>query len=100
MSVLTVAKVTGDTAAFQKALADRGAEFEIIATRAKSSGARHHRFGVGDGYVLVVDEWESAEQFQAFFTDPELQAFMGSVGGRTEDPEIIIAQAITSPDQF
>ncbi len=36
-------------------------------------GAIHHRFGVGDGFVLVVDEWETIEQFQQFFSNPELQ---------------------------
>ena len=28
----------------------------------------------------MVDEWETAEQFQQFFSNPDLQAFIGSVG--------------------
>jgi hypothetical protein len=64
MSVLATAKVPGDTDAFQKALAERGGEFKEIGDRARGVGANHHRFGMADGFVLVVDEWETAEQFQ------------------------------------
>jgi quinol monooxygenase YgiN len=49
---------------------------------------------------VVVDEWESMEQFQAFFANPDLQAFIGSVGAEPGPPEIIVAEAITSSDQF
>jgi quinol monooxygenase YgiN len=48
----------------------------------------------------VVDEWESVEQFQAFMANPDLQAFIGSVGGAPVPPEVIVAEAITSPDEF
>jgi hypothetical protein len=99
MSVLAVVKVPGDTATFQKALANRADEFEAIGNRAKSSGALHHRFGVGDGYVVAVDEWDSAEQFQGFFSDPALQEFIASIGGAGE-PEVTITEAVSSPDQF
>jgi hypothetical protein len=30
----------------------------------------------------------------------ELQAWIGTVGAAAEPPEIIVAQAITSPDEF
>jgi hypothetical protein len=68
---------------------------------AKRAGCIHHRFGVGDGFVVIVDEWESAEQFQRFFSDPELQAFIASTGAIAETPpELSVTEAITSPDQF
>ena len=100
MSVLIVGKFKGDTAKFRQALADRPDEFAKIAEGAKTVGGLHHRFGVGDGYVLIVDEWESVEHFGKFMADPDLQAFIGSVGGAPEPPEVIVAEAITSPDQF
>jgi quinol monooxygenase YgiN len=100
VSVIIVGKFQGDTAKFRQALVDRAAEFEEIADRAQGSGAIHHRFGVGDGFVVIVDEWESVDDFQKFMADPDLQAFIGSVGGAPEPPEIIVAEAITSPDQF
>jgi len=100
MSVLTVVKLQGDTAAFQKALANRAEEFEAISERAKTKGAIHHRFGIGDGFVQVVDEWETPEQFQSFFGDPALQEFITSAGGNPSAPDITISEAISSPDQF
>jgi quinol monooxygenase YgiN len=100
MSVLVIGKFKGDTAKFRQALADRADEFAKISEESKAVGGLHHQFGVGDGYVLIVDEWESVEHFQKFMANPELQAFIGSVGGALEPPEVIVAEAITSPDQF
>ena len=48
----------------------------------------------------MTDEWESAEHFQQFFANPDLQAFIGSVGAAPEPPEVIVAEAVASPDQF
>ena len=80
MSVLVIGKFQGDTAKFRQALTDRADEFAKITDGARSAGAIHHRFGIGDGFVLIVDEWGSVEQFQQFFSNPDLQAFIGSVG--------------------
>jgi quinol monooxygenase YgiN len=49
---------------------------------------------------VLVDEWESVEQFQQFFAHPELQAFIGSIGAAPAPPEITISEAVTSQDQF
>jgi quinol monooxygenase YgiN len=100
MSVLVIGKFKGDTAKFRQALVDRADEFAKIADGAKTVGALHHRFGVGEGYVVIVDEWESVEDFQKFMANPDLQAFISSVGADPEPPEVIVAEAITSPDQF
>jgi quinol monooxygenase YgiN len=55
----------------------------------------------GDGTVVIVDEWETVEQFQQFFSAPELQAFVASAGGDTSSPpQVIVAQAVSSADQF
>ena len=50
--------------------------------------------------MLVIDEWESAAQFQQFFANPDLQAFIGEVGANPGPPELIICEAVASPDQF
>ena len=55
---------------------------------------------VGDGFVTVVDEWESVEHFQQFFADPDLQALIGAMGANPGPPDITIAEAVTSPDEF
>ena len=99
MSVLVTAKFQGDTATFRQALADRTEEFAKLRESAMAAGGIHHRFGVGDGFVLVVDEWESPQQFERFFGDPSLQAFIGTLGADPVPPEITIAEALASPDQ-
>ena len=100
MSVLIIAKFQGDTATFRKALTERAGEFEKFGAASRPAGSIHHRFGVGDGFVVVVDEWESVEQFQQFFANPELQGFIGSIGAAPEPPEMIICEAVASADQF
>lgn len=101
MSVLVGVKVNGDTEKFRRALDERADEFEAVAERAKQNGAIHHRFGMGDGYVVAVDEWESAQQFEAFFADPAMQEFIAAIGGDTsQPPQISVVEAIDSPDQF
>jgi quinol monooxygenase YgiN len=100
MSVLVIAKIQGDTAKFRKSLADRSDEFAKIVNDSKAAGAIHHRFGIGDGFVLVQDEWDSAEHFQQFFSDPSLQAFIASVGGAPAPPEVIVSEAVNSSDEF
>jgi quinol monooxygenase YgiN len=100
MSVLIIAKFQGDTAKFRQSLTERADEFAKIAEASKAAGGLHHQFGIGDGFVLVVDEWESVEDFGKFMANPDLQAFIGQVGGAPEPPEVIVAEAVTSPDQF
>ena len=100
MSVLVIAKFAGDTAAFRQALTDRAGEFIKYADAARAAGGVHHRFGVGDGFVVVTDEWESVGHFEQFFANPELQAFIGSIGAIPGPPEMIIAEAVASPDQY
>lgn len=101
MSVIVTLKFQGDVAKFRQAMADHGEEFAKMGAEARASGAGiHHRFGVGDGFVLVVDEWETAEDFQKFFSNPDLQALVAASGAAPQPPEITIAEAISSPDEY
>ena len=100
MSVLVIGKFQGDTAVFRQALVDRADEVAAIGARARTAGAIHHRFGIGDGFVMVIDEWEAAEQFNAFFSDPELQQFIGEIGAAGGPPEMSFCEAVSSSDQF
>ena len=100
MSVLIIGKFQGDTAKFRQALVERADEFAKIGETGRSAGAIHHRFGIGDGFVVVQDEWESVGQFQQFFADPSLQAFIASVGADPAPPELIVSEAVSSSDQF
>jgi quinol monooxygenase YgiN len=101
MSVVITAKFQGDVARFRQALTDHGDQFAKMAAEAQASGGGlHHRFAVGDGFVLVVDEWETVEHFQKFFSNPDLQALIAKSGAAPQPPEITIAEAISSPDEY
>jgi hypothetical protein len=99
MSVLVTMKVKGDTDRFRAFIANEADRLRAIAQTARDAGAIHHRFGVGDGFVVVVDEWDSAESFQGFITSDEVVAVIGEMGAQGE-PEVDITEAVESPDQF
>ena len=99
MSVIVIGKLPGDTAVFQSSLAAKATEFKRYAELAQAQGAIHHRFGIGDGYVVIVDEWESMASFEKFMSNPDLQAFIAE-SGASGVPEITIADAISTVDEF
>ena len=100
MSVLVIATLKADKAAFERIVADRGEEMKAISARGKAAGAIHHRFGVGaDGTVVIIDEWSSGEAFQKFFSDPEIAAIMQDSGVQGP-PEVLIVEALETLDQF
>ena len=47
-----------------------------------------------------MDEWQSAEHFQKFFANPDLQALIAMSGAAGQPPEITVAEAISSPDEY
>ena len=101
MSVLVTLKISGDTDQFRRLMETAPERFSEIAPEAKAAGAIHHRFGVGDGYVLAIDEWESAEAFQTFVESNEkIPAIMRDAGAAQGEPEIVVAEAVASPDEF
>jgi hypothetical protein len=100
MSVLVIAKFQGDTANFRQSLTDRAGEYEKWGEQARAAGGIHHRFGIGDGFIVVSDEWESVEHFEKFFANPEIQAFIGSVGAAPAPPELTVVEAVSSPDEY
>ena len=99
MSVLVVMKVPGDTKTFESFMAANRDRVLELTERSKAEGCRAHRFAIGDGYVVVVDEWETAEQFQGFISAPELQEVMGQMGANGE-PEITFADPKGFPGEF
>ena len=94
MSVIITSKFRGDTAAFRQALTDQASQLAAFAERARAAGAIHHRFGVGDGFVLAVG------QFQQFFGNPDLQAFIAAMGADPGPPEITVTEAAATVDEF
>ena len=99
MSVLVVMKVPGDTKTFEAFVAANRDLVLELTEKSKAAGCRGHRFAIGDGCVVVVDEWETAEQFQGFFSSPDIQAVMGPMGA-TGEPEITFANPKGFPGEF
>jgi Antibiotic biosynthesis monooxygenase len=99
MSVLVTMKVRGDTDQFRRWLETDVDRLRELAKAAQGSGCLHHRFGVGAGYVVVMDEWETAEAFQTFISSDEIAAVMRDAGAQAE-PEVDITEAVASADQF
>ena len=99
MSVLVVMTVPGDTATFESFMAANPDRVLALTEKAKAAGCRAHRFAVGAGEIVVVDEWDSAEQFQTFFGAAEIQTVVGEMGAQGE-PRITFANAKVFPGQF
>jgi heme-degrading monooxygenase HmoA len=102
MSYLITVRIPGDAEQFRSFLTGDGNadRMKAIAEDGRSRGAIHHRFGVGDGFVFVVDEWEDAQQFQDFFEgNEEIEAVIRAAGGQGE-PEVTVAEALETADQF
>lgn len=99
MGVLIVMTVPGDTAKFEAFIGDNKERIEELTDKAKAAGCTAHKFAVGDGQVIVVDEWGSAEEFQAFIGSPEIQEVMGQMGA-TGEPQIVVGAAKGFPGEF
>ena len=100
LSVLVTVKFPGDTDAFRRFIANRADLLRKISEQSKSQGAIHHRFGIGDGFVVAIDEWESAEAFNGFFADNADIATAMQEGGAQGQPEVTFAEAVETADQF
>jgi hypothetical protein len=99
MSVIVTGKVPGDTEQFRRWIAESKDITERISADARTKGCLHHVFAVGDGFVLIVDEWETAEGFQQFFqSNPDIPKAMRDAGAKGE-PEFTFAEAIDA-DRF
>ena len=99
MGVLIVMTVPADTAQFESFVAGNEKLVEDLTEKAKAGGCTGHTFAVGEGQVIVVDQWETAEQFQAFIGSPEIQQVLGQMGA-TGEPQITVGAAKGFPGEF
>ena len=66
----------------------------------KAAGGIRHRFAVGDGELLVLDEWETAEAFHAFFDGNEAIAAVMREAGASGPPVTVFYEALDTPDRY
>lgn len=100
MSVTMIMRVEVDVPTFNSYIEANGSVMEEISEDARSKGCIHHRFAVGDGFVLVIDEWESAEAFQSFFEGNEAVAETMRGAGVRGEPVISIAEPVDAAGTF
>jgi heme-degrading monooxygenase HmoA len=82
MSVTIIAHFpVGDVEKAKAGLQSNAALLEEITEDTKAGGLIHHTFVAGDGELVVIDEWDTAEQFQSFFDgNAKVAKIMESVG--------------------
>jgi hypothetical protein len=102
MSVITITEFPGVTAErFLAGYARNQATLTGIVADARGKGAVHHMFVENEnGDVMVVDEWGSREQFDAFFTAQDdikkIVAELGLAGA----PATVSYRVLDTSDRF
>ena len=88
MSVIMMLPVDIDPKQFEEFAAANPDRMKGISDQAVGHGLIAHRFLGNDetGQTMVVDEWDSPQEFQAFFekAGAEIQAMMTEAGLRSE----------------
>ena len=83
MSVIVITKFAAPAARAEELANGKHREtLQRIGEDGKAKGAIHHEFAEDtDGNLMVVDEWESEEDFHAFFDDQqEIRQVMADAG--------------------
>jgi len=101
VSVYVSVRVKADRAKFEElATGEWKDRIMAVAQRGKSMGAIHHRFAASNGEIVVIDEWESREQFERFFSStPDIPELMQAVGAQAE-PDVTFYEPISIGDEF
>jgi heme-degrading monooxygenase HmoA len=95
--VVTIHFPVSDVAKAIEGLHGNAKFLEEISASTKDAGLLHHRFVSGDGELMVIDEWDNAEQFHNFFEgNAEVAQVMTSIG-MTGAPEISVYGSIDAP---
>ena len=101
MAVMMGMRMAVDPDRFMEVVASNAEQVKAISERGRSKGAKRHMFLAGDGEVMVADEWDSAESFQAFFAEmgEEIGALMAQAGVSNE-PQPTFWRPLDTPDRF
>jgi len=100
MSVLMVMKTGADPSTFERVTQAHSEEMQGIADRGRAAGALHHAFFAGDGEVIIVDEWDTADNFKSFFENegPNIGPLMAEAGAQPGEPRFY--EKVDSADAF
>ena len=95
MSVIVILIVPGDPVAAAAVFEAHRDEMTAIAQSGKAAGAIHHRVAAGINEIVIVDEWESREAWEAFSGDPQTAQLMLNAGAQT-----LVLDVIDTADSF
>jgi heme-degrading monooxygenase HmoA len=100
MSVVMILRTAADPAKLEEYAQANEDQLKRITDDAKSRGAIHHAFfAAGDNQVVVIDEWETAEAFQEFFSSNEdVPQVMQALGAG--EPQIEFLRQLDTRDEF
>ncbi|HXD53546.1 MAG TPA: hypothetical protein VN618_02210 [Solirubrobacteraceae bacterium] len=101
MAVMVGLRMAVDPDRFMAVVASKGEEMKAISEQGRSKGAVHHMFLAGDGEVMVADEWDSVESFQAFWE--EMGPRIGPIMAEAEvagEPQPTFWRPLDTPDRF
>jgi hypothetical protein len=99
MSYLIIMRVPGDTSKFREFFEHHSEEMNQISARAKVAGCSHHVFAIGDGVVTSVDQWDTRENFERFFSDPAIAEVMAGAGA-SGPPDVEVIEIAEFADSF
>ena len=100
MSVFVFVRIKTEPGTLERVAAERADEMRAVSQEGRDRGAVHHCFIEVDGDVMVVDEWDSAESFQEFFSSNEVIPRIMEATGVQAEPEISIHRKLDTPDAF
>lgn len=100
MSVIVLIRFKTDAETLERVAGEQADVVRRIAENARSRGALHHCFVEADGEVMVIDEWETADAFQAFFEGNEEIPGVLAAAGVAGPPEITVHRKLDTPDIF
>lgn len=100
MSVTIVARVKGDPEKIKQVFASHAADMDAVTSVGQKMGAISHRFLQGDGEIVILDEWDTAEHFQTFFSSQEMIGQLMQEAGVTGPPEIEVYETLHTAGDF
>ena len=101
MSVIVIARFTvADLDQAIRTLADFGDLLDEVTEDAKGLGCIHHQFMAGDGELVVLDEWGSAEEFMAFFDGNTKVMQISAAAGAAGPPRVEVYGTVKATGTF
>ncbi len=99
MSTLVILRAAADGRKLEDlAQGDPNPFVQLVEQVGRPEGLIRHRTFATDDEVVVIDEWESPEDFQRFIQRPEIQRTLADLGA--SQPQTLFARKLELGDDF